>query len=122
MVRGVDHGDSAFVPPQVCALDTAHFGAQQAKLTLYFGVDDGWVNDTDTAWLVEAFPQASVERCAESHGHAFVLTQRSSEGMGDRVASWCLAAAEEARATGGVARANGAAVADAQEVVPQMAD
>jgi len=103
----------------VCALDTAHFGAQQAKLTLYFGVDDGWVNDADTAWLVEAFPKASVERCAESHGHAFVLTQRSSEGMGERVASWCLAAAEEVRATG-AARAKSADVADAQEVVPQM--
>lgn len=88
--------------PQVCELDASHFSAVQEKLMLYFGVADGWVNDVDTDALIRAFPRATVERCAEDHGHAFVLTQRSSERMGTRVAEWCLAAAD-----GGLSRVTG---------------
>lgn len=81
----------------MCQLDKDHFGSVAAQLTLYFGIDDGWVNDSDTDALIRDFPSADIIRCTEGHGHAFVLTRESSERVGSKVAGWCRAAVTRIR-------------------------
>ena len=68
--------------------DEAHWRAIEHKVIAYFGETDGWVNDADIVDIVQRFPRATVERCTEGHGHAFVLSERSSRRLGERAWGW----------------------------------
>lgn len=67
----------------ITALDAAHVGAVAGKLAMYYGAADRWVNAADIADVEARFPAARVTRCAEGHGHAFVLSAASSARLAE---------------------------------------